>query len=58
MKVLFMSGYTDDVLGNNGFSLAGRPFLPKPFTPEQLSTKVREVLDYVGHTRPPGGRLR
>ncbi len=56
MKVLFMSGYTDDVLGSNGFSLAGKPFLQKPFTPEQLSTKVREVLDYVGHTRTAGGR--
>ncbi|PYP84941.1 MAG: hypothetical protein DMF61_17930 [Blastocatellia bacterium AA13] len=54
MKVLFMSGYTDEVVGSNGFSIAGRPFLPKPFTPDSLARKVREVLDQAGHARTAG----
>lgn len=46
-KVLFISGYTDDHLLNDG--TLGRPvqLLPKPFTPRELSAKVREILDGV-----------
>jgi PAS domain S-box-containing protein len=42
MRVLFMSGYTDERLGTLD---AGAPFLQKPFTPETLTRKVREVFE-------------
>jgi two-component system CheB/CheR fusion protein len=45
MKVLFMSGHTDDVVLDLGIKLHGTPFLQKPFTLVQLAKKVREVLD-------------
>ena len=44
MKVLFMSGHTQDVLLREGIS-QGTPFLQKPFTTTKLARKVREVLD-------------
>ncbi|WP_261368408.1 PAS domain-containing protein [Limnoglobus roseus] len=43
-RVVFMSGYTDDAVVRHGVS-AEVPFLQKPFTPEVLATKVRQVLD-------------
>ena len=46
---LFMSGYTRDVIDNHGILHAGLAFLQKPFTPESLLLKVREVLDAVPH---------
>jgi two-component system cell cycle sensor histidine kinase/response regulator CckA len=45
LNVLYMSGYTDDALGARGFLEAGAALLPKPFTPQQLVSKVRQVLD-------------
>jgi DNA-binding NtrC family response regulator len=44
-KVLFMSGYTADVLAPHHLSDRSVAFLPKPFTPVILVKKVREVLD-------------
>ena len=47
MRVLFMSGYTYDMIAQRGVLHAGSSLLEKPFTPEQLTRKVREVLDAV-----------
>jgi two-component system, cell cycle sensor histidine kinase and response regulator CckA len=44
-KVLFMSGYTDDVALRQGSLEPGTAFIQKPFTPDALSRKVRDVLD-------------
>jgi len=44
-KVLYMSGYTENVIGHNGTLDAGVRLLQKPFTLHDLKNKVREVLD-------------
>jgi len=44
LRVLYMSGYTYNVMGENGTLEEGLSFLQKPFTPKTLSQKVREVL--------------
>lgn len=46
MRVLFMSGYTNDSEIAAGRSTSDINFLPKPITPEALADKVREVLDF------------
>jgi len=51
LKVLYMSGYTDDAIVQYGVLDPGTPFLHKPFTPGSLTHKVREVLD--GAPEPP-----
>ena len=48
MKVLFASGYTDDAILQHGVLASGVPFIQKPFTPQVLLRKVREVLDQTG----------
>ncbi len=45
MRVLFMSGYTDDEVMRRGVIDGRTAFLQKPFTPPQFARKVREVLD-------------
>src|SRR6476661_3987510 len=45
VRVLFMSGYTDDDIVRRGLLRPGAPFLQKPFVPADLSRKVRDVLD-------------
>lgn len=44
MKVLFISGYLDDMVTLKGVMESGTPFLPKPLDPEVLLEKVRQVL--------------
>ncbi len=45
MKVLFMSGYTDNAIVHHGVLEKGIAFIQKPFASDSLARKVREVLD-------------
>jgi FixJ family two-component response regulator len=45
IRVLYMSGYTDDAIVHHGVLEPGTAFLEKPFTLQGLAKKVREVLD-------------
>ena len=44
-KVLYTSGYTEDAFLNHGALEPDHAFMPKPFSPQALALKVREVLD-------------
>ncbi len=45
IRVLFMSGYTDNAIVRNGLLGESAAFLQKPFTPEELLRKLRNVID-------------
>jgi DNA-binding NtrC family response regulator len=46
LKVLYMSGYTDDAIVHHGVLDAGTQFLAKPFAAADVTRRVREVLDF------------
>jgi PAS domain S-box-containing protein len=54
-KVLYMSGYTDAEIVRHGVLEPGLNYLQKPFTPDVLAHKVREVLDRAAGPTPPAG---
>ena len=50
IKCLYMSGYTANVIASHGILDEGVQFIHKPFTKQDLATKIREVLDHVQST--------
>ena len=44
LKVLYMSGYTDDAVVRHGVLSKDVPFIQKPFSPATLRTRIREIL--------------
>jgi PAS domain S-box-containing protein len=54
LKVLFMSGYTDDAIVHHGVLEEGVNFLQKPITPDALLKRVHEVLDRAPLSRRAG----
>ncbi len=54
IKVLFISGYSGELIAHRGVLDAGVDYLPKPFTPDALAGKVREMLGS-GNSPPPRG---
>jgi DNA-binding response OmpR family regulator len=46
IRVLYMSGYTENVVTTGGLLEHGLAFLQKPFSPASLLQKIREVLSH------------
>jgi two-component system cell cycle sensor histidine kinase/response regulator CckA len=55
LKVLFMSGYADNVIEHHGVLEAGGQFIQKPFTPEELARKIRTLLGQAAPADPHPG---
>ncbi len=45
MKLLYMSGYTADIIAHQGILEGGVQFIQKPFSRKDLATRIREILD-------------
>ena len=45
LRCLYISGYTGDAIAHRGILEKDINFLPKPFTREELATKLREILE-------------
>jgi PAS domain S-box-containing protein len=55
LKVLYLSGHMDDAIARHGVLERGVALLEKPFTPDALALKVRQVLDSTGRRSSPSG---
>jgi two-component SAPR family response regulator len=44
VRILFISGYNEEAIQQHGVLLPGSEFLAKPFSPDALRQKVREIL--------------
>ncbi len=53
LPVLYMSAYTEDAAVNNGILDPGTAFIEKPFGPDDLAVKVRELLESGARHKPP-----
>ncbi len=53
-RILYISGYTDEAILHHDIAESGAAFLQKPFVPEKLARKVREVLDAKASGARPG----
>jgi hypothetical protein len=53
MKVIYMSGYTDNAIVHHGILDSGLPFVQKPLVPDVLARRVREVLDTAARPSVP-----
>ena len=55
MKILYISGYTDGSIVENGELAQGSSFLEKPYSSDALARKVRQVLDGTASGSEPAG---
>ena len=53
LKILFMSGYNEDVVLQTGVLPSGSAFLSKPFSPDDFLRKLREVIESEDSTTSP-----
>jgi two-component system cell cycle sensor histidine kinase/response regulator CckA len=52
LKILYVSGYADDVFASNANFDSSTAFLPKPYTTSKLAARVRELLDETAVSMP------